>query len=113
MTLPPPAAEAPRLSRRVPGLCLRGMEPQPSRSVPRPLGLQVSTFETPCLGRHAPTLQARSSGPRLLLIGVTVFLKIPDVPKGPSNGAGSQRIELSCLRPFGALDGGWEARSWG
>src|SRR3954454_7701969 len=84
--LPPPTSEAPSLRRRVPGLCFRAMEPQPSRSVPRPLRLQVSTFETPCLGRHAPTLQARSSGPRLLLIGLTVFLKIPDVPKGPSKG---------------------------
>jgi hypothetical protein len=84
--LPPPASEAPSISRRAPGFCLRGMEPQPSRSVPRPLRLRVSTFEAPCLGRRAPALQARSSGLRLLLIDWTVLTKIPDVPKGPPDG---------------------------
>jgi hypothetical protein len=62
------------------------MEPQPSRSVPRPLRLRVSTFEIPCLGRHAPTLQARSSGSRLLPMDGAVFPKIPDVLKSPPDG---------------------------
>src|SRR5262249_3383357 len=62
------------------------MEPQPSRSMSRPLRLQVSASETPCLGRPAPTLQARSSGRPLLRRDLTVLPKIPDVPKGPPDG---------------------------